>query len=72
VNKVSGGTATIALNWDNSKMKTAEEQQVSHFIVERSDYGVDFYPIGKMTARNSGRIENYALALSPGPAMDRT
>jgi hypothetical protein len=42
--------------------KTAGEQHVSHFIVERSDNGADFYPIGKVTARNSGHMENYALS----------
>jgi hypothetical protein len=41
--------------------KTADEHNVSHFIVERSENGVDFYSIGKVTARNSGRSENYVL-----------
>ncbi|MCS3797284.1 T9SS type A sorting domain-containing protein [Niastella sp. OAS944] len=138
VNKVSGGTAQVTLNWDNSKVtvptwilsdvkvaanngstwgsqggtasgslastgtitsnsissfnrftlgstsailpltlvsidakrknnltevtwKTADEHNVSHFIVERSENGIDFYAIGKLTARNSGRLESYVL-----------
>jgi hypothetical protein len=42
--------------------KTAEEQHVSHFVVERSENGVDFYAIGKVSARNAGRTEHYSLA----------
>lgn len=42
--------------------KTAEEKHVSHFVVERSENGIDFYAIGKVSARNSGRTENYTLA----------
>jgi hypothetical protein len=41
--------------------KTADEHNVNHFVVERSENGVDFYYIGKVTARNSGRMENYVL-----------
>jgi hypothetical protein len=41
--------------------KTTDEHNVSHFVVERSENGVDFYSIGKVTARNSGRTENYML-----------
>jgi hypothetical protein len=41
--------------------KTADEHNVSHFIVERSENGADFYSVGKVTARNSGRMENYML-----------
>lgn len=41
--------------------KTADEHNVNHFVVERSENGVDFYAIGKVTARNPGRIENYVL-----------
>jgi hypothetical protein len=42
--------------------RTADEHNVSHFIVERSENGLDFYAIGKVTARNSGRMENYTLS----------
>jgi hypothetical protein len=41
--------------------KTADEHNVSHFLVERSENGIDFYSIGKVNARNSGRRENYVL-----------
>lgn len=41
--------------------KTADEHNVSHFVVERSDNGIDFYAIGKVPARNSGRLESYIL-----------
>jgi hypothetical protein len=40
---------------------TTSEQNVSHFIVERSDDGVHFYSIGQLPARNSGNLENYSL-----------
>ncbi|WP_165760302.1 T9SS type A sorting domain-containing protein [Niastella populi] len=41
--------------------KTAEEQHVSHFTVERSENGTNFYAIGKVSARNAGRTELYSL-----------
>lgn len=41
--------------------KTADEHNVNYFQVERSENGVDFYSIGKLSARNSGRTENYVL-----------
>jgi hypothetical protein len=51
---------------DNEKTelswKTTNEVQVSHFEVERSDNGVSFYSIGKVTARNTRYIENYNLS----------
>jgi hypothetical protein len=68
-----GSTSTILpltlLNFDAKRKnngteitwKTAEEQHVSHFVVERSENGVAFYPIGKLSARNSGRTEHYVL-----------
>jgi hypothetical protein len=40
---------------------TTSEQNVSHFIVERSDDGVNFYSVGRVSARNSGNLENYFL-----------
>ncbi len=42
--------------------KTADEQHVSHFVVERSENGTDFYAIGKVNARNAGRTAHYSLA----------
>jgi hypothetical protein len=39
--------------------KAAAENNLSHYIVERSDDGTSFYPIGQVSARNSGIEENY-------------
>ncbi len=46
-----------ALSWI-----TVEEQNVKHFIVERSDDGNRFYPITQLPARNSGNSENYSTS----------
>jgi hypothetical protein len=38
---------------------TVNENNVDHFVVERSDDGVHFYFIGQLQARNSGNTEVY-------------
>ena len=43
------------LNWI-----TADEQNVSHFIVERSDNGRQFYAVTKVPARNHSNLETYS------------
>jgi len=43
------------LNWI-----TADEQNVSHFIVERSDNGRQFYAVAKVAARNHSNLETYS------------
>jgi hypothetical protein len=49
------GSYTL-LNW-----KTVNEQNVDHFVVERSDDGIHFYPVSQIAARNSGNTEIYSI-----------
>ena len=44
------------LNWI-----TDNEENVSHFDIQRSDNGTDFINIGNLNARNSGKQEHYHL-----------
>lgn len=47
----------VTLDWT-----TAIEQNASHFIIERSDNGISFTPIGKITAAgNSNTAKNYTF-----------
>jgi hypothetical protein len=43
------------INWSTEK-----EFNVAHFNVERSDDGVSFYNIARVTGRNSGKTEQYS------------
>ena len=44
----------VSIDW-----KTEKEINISHFIVERSDDGHSFYPVGRANGRNSGNTESY-------------
>ncbi|WP_133176780.1 T9SS type A sorting domain-containing protein [Terrimonas sp.] len=47
----------VVLDW-----KTASEQNASHFIVERSDNGISFIPVGKVAASGSSNaVRNYSF-----------
>jgi hypothetical protein len=54
-------TAIRQHNYTKVSWTTTSEQNVSHFVVERSDNGIHFYSIGQLPARNSGNLENYSL-----------
>ncbi|HEU4470957.1 MAG TPA: T9SS type A sorting domain-containing protein [Flavisolibacter sp.] len=41
--------------------KTESELNVDHFVVQRSDDGTAFYPVGQASARNTGSIESYMM-----------
>ena len=50
------GTSTT-LSWT-----TVDEENVDHFIVERSDDGTNFYAITELPARNTGNKETYSTS----------
>jgi hypothetical protein len=51
--------AKRANNYTEVVWTTTNEQRVSHFNVERSDNGFQFYPLSKVPARNSKNPETY-------------
>lgn len=54
-------TAERKNNYTQVDWKTAQEQNVDHFEVERSNNGVQFYKIAQVAARNSGNTESYSI-----------
>jgi hypothetical protein len=44
----------VSIDW-----KTEKEINISHFIVERSEDGHSFYPVGRANGRNNGNAELY-------------
>jgi hypothetical protein len=53
-------TAERQIDYTVLKWTTANEQNVDHFTIERSDDGMRFYDIARATARNSGNTEAYS------------
>ena len=51
--------ATKKENYVSIDWKTEKEINISHFIIERSDDGLSFYPVGRANGRNSGNTESY-------------
>jgi hypothetical protein len=52
-------TATRPGNYTLIGWKTANEYNMDHYTVERSDDGTSFYPIAQQAPRNSGNTEQY-------------
>jgi len=51
--------ATKKENYVSIDWKTEKEININHFIIERSDDGLSFYPVGRANGRNSGNTESY-------------
>jgi hypothetical protein len=51
--------ATRQDNYTQITWITEREYNADHFVVERSDDGVNFYPVTQLSARNSGVTEQY-------------
>lgn len=60
------GTSQVVLDWE-----TANEKDVSHFVIERSKDGLAFLPIGEMKARGGGRYNWTDKAALPGTSYYR-
>jgi hypothetical protein len=52
-------TAKRQDNYTQIEWKTVAENNVSHFVIERSDDGTSYYSIGQVAARNRGIEEHY-------------
>jgi hypothetical protein len=52
--EVTKNNSVKELHW-----QTTDEVNTNHYIVERSDDGIHFYPIGKVQANNTAGIQNY-------------
>jgi hypothetical protein len=53
-------TATPVNDYVHLEWKTMDENNVDNFSVERSDDGINYYPVIQLAARNSGNTELYS------------
>lgn len=58
-------TATVSNKNVNINWQVAAESNMSHYVVEHSDNGVDFKPFARIAAHNKGGADNYATTDLP-------